>query len=169
MQYFNSRMQEYIEEYRRKVEDGELAPMDIAEWIIAEKGYEPTPQETLILCAREVSRAMRTQFYTDPDGNRVRRKYAVRRLVTQADGSQKMMPFWCDIDIATPQFMLESFRQQREQVADYLWRMKQNAESYNKFYNKSRPVQIEMNFAEDMKLRGFSGDYPPDPDDDEPI
>ena len=106
MQYFNSRMQEYVEEYRRKIGDGELEPIDIAEWIISEKGYEPTMQEKVILCAREVSRAMRTQFMTDPDGNRVRRKYAVRRLVTQADGSQKMMPFWCDIDIATPQFMV---------------------------------------------------------------
>lgn len=161
---YNKQLQILIEEYRRDVGDGALQIPEIAAWMIREGKWKPSMQEAMALLSRDLSDAMRTQYATDPDGRRVRRKHAVRMKDTSADGSKKQLVFWYDIDLAPPDFMQRSVQQRREGIADDCWQLKQDVDSYNKFYNKAKSIQLLLDFTEDMEEREQSEDYQP-PDD----
>lgn len=108
---------------------------------------------------------MRTDYLTDAKGRRVRRNHALKRNIIQPDGTYKQMNFWQEIDIAQPQFMQASFAQRRASVADKLFQLKQDSDSYNENWNKAKPIQISFVFDEDMEERENSGEYPEDDGD----
>ena len=76
------------------------------------------------------------------------------------------MTFWWDIDLAPPHFMRDSFQQRRLSIADDCWQLKQDLDSYNKFYNKATLLQAEFDFREDMADREASGYQPPPVEED---
>jgi hypothetical protein len=159
-------LQELIEVYRREVADGPLSLSAIAIWILQKGSFRPSKEETIKLLVRHLSDAMRTQYTTDPDGRRVRRKHAVKYKETGPDGKKQQEVIWFDIEIAPPHFMHESLQQRRGGIADVCWQLKQDLDSYNKYHNKGEPIQILLNFSEDMEEREASGYLAP-PDDPE--
>ncbi len=158
---YNKQIQTHIEEYRRTVNNGPVTSREIALWLIRESKWEPSLDEAADILTRDVSDALRTQFTTDADGRRVRRKHAVRYKETLTDGTKQQLTLWYDIEIAPPHFMLQSFQQRREGIAGDCWQLKQDVDSYNKFHNNAAPIQMLLDFTEDMEERGLSGDYPP--------
>jgi len=80
----------------------------------------------------------------DPDGRKVRQKHAVRRNIENSSGGVMLQTFWQDMELATPQFMYESFQQRRGTLADGTWQLDQDVTSYNKFHNKGAPLQINI-------------------------
>ena len=56
---------------------------------------------------------MRGQTAIDADGRKVRKKHAVRRKIENSKGGITTQTFWHDMDLASPQFMFESFQQRR--------------------------------------------------------
>jgi hypothetical protein len=149
---FENQLLKLIDEYR-DINSGEKTAREIAAWLLTEKKLAPTKQEAIDILTRHVSRAMRGQHFTDPDGRKVRQKHAVRRKIQNYDGSQTMLTFWQDIDLATPQFMYESFQQRRGTLADGAWQLDQDNACYNKFYNKGAPLQIMLDFRDDVEER----------------
>lgn len=160
---YNKQIQALVEEFRRDVKDGPLTSREIAAWMLREGKCAPTIEEALDILTRHVSHAMRTQFTTDPDGRRVRRKHAVRYLEAKPDGTPVQTAFWYDMDIAPPQFMLESFQQRRAGAADICWQIKQDLDSYNKFQNNGAPLQISFDFRDDNEERELSARDPNPP------
>jgi hypothetical protein len=142
----------FIDEYR-EINDGEKTAREIAAWLLHEKKCQPTPQEAIDILTRHVSRAMRGQFSIDPDGRKVRQKHAVRRNIENSGGGVMLQTFWQDMELATPQFMYESFQQRRGTLADGAWQLDQDVTSYNKFHNKGAPLQIMLDFRDDVEER----------------
>ncbi len=168
MNNYNRRIQEYIEEYRRTVKDGRLTAREIAVWLLRTRKCKPSIGQAVAVLSKDVAQALRTQYTTDPDGRRVRRKYAVRYKETLADGGKRQMTFWYDRDIAPPQFMYESFQQMRAGLANGCWQLKKNVDSYNKFLNKTAPIQVVFDFREDNAEREAAGDYGSGEDEETP-
>jgi hypothetical protein len=150
---YHQQLQAYIEEYRRKVNGGPVQVADIAAWLIREGRWAPSPQAALGLLARDLSEAMRTQYATDPAGRRVRRKHAVRLNDAGPDGGKRQLVLWADIELASPQFMQQSVQQRRESIADDCWQLKQDVDSYNQFHNPAEPLQVPLDFTEDVEER----------------
>jgi hypothetical protein len=121
--------------------------------VASRKKCEPTKQEAIDILTRHVSRAMRGQFTIDPDGRKVRQKHAVRRNIENSGGGVMLQTFWQDMDLASPQFMYESFQQRRGTLADGAWQLDQDVTSYNKFHNKGAPLQIMLDFRDDVEER----------------
>jgi hypothetical protein len=149
---FEKQLLKFIDEYKQ-INTGEKTAREIAAWLLAENKCKPTQQEEIDILTRHVSRAMRAQFTIDPDGRKVRQKHAVRRKIQDSDGSFKQQTFWQDMDLASPQFMFESFQQRRGTLADGAWQLDQDLASYNKFYNKGVPLQIMLDFRDDVEER----------------
>lgn len=149
---FEKQLLKFIDEYT-SINDGEKTAREIAAWLLAEKKCKPTKQEEIDILTRHVSRAMRGQFTIDPDGRKVRQKHAVRRQIQDSDGSFKQQTFWQNMDLASPQFMFESFQQRRGTLADGSWQLDQDVTSYNKFHNKGAPLQIMLDFRDDVEER----------------
>jgi hypothetical protein len=150
---YHQQLQAYIEEYRRRVNDGPLQVADVAAWLIREGRWAPSPQAALGLLARDLSEALRTQYTTDAAGRRVRRKHAVRLKDTLPDGSKAQLVLWVDIEGASPQFMAQSIQQRREAIADDCWQLKQDLDSYNQYHNPAEPLQVLLDFSEDVEER----------------
>ena len=150
---YHQQLQAYIEEYRRRVKDGPLQVVDIAAWLIREGRWAPSPQAAIGLLARDLSEAMRTQYTTDAAGRRVRRKHAVRLKDTGPDGRKQQLVLWVDIDLASRDFMRQSVQQRREAIADDCWQLKQDLDSYNQFHNPAEPLQVLLDFTEDVEER----------------
>ena len=150
---YHQQLQAYIEEYRRKVHDGPVQVADIAAWLIRDGRWAPSPQAALGLLARDLSEAMRTQYATDPAGRWVRRKHAVRLKDTDSDGAKRQLVLWADIELADPQFMQQSIQQRRDSIADDCWQLKQDLDSYNQFHNPAEPLQVLLDFTEDVEER----------------
>ncbi len=149
---FEKQLLKFIDEYK-DINDGEKTAREIAAWLLHEKKCEPTKQEAIDILTRHVSRAMRGQFTIDPDGRKVRQKHAVRRNIENSGGGVMLQTFWHDIDLASPQFMYESFQQRRGSLADGAWQLDQDVTSYNKFHNKGAPLQIMLDFRDDVEER----------------
>jgi hypothetical protein len=96
---------------------------------------------------------MRTQYTTDAAGRRVRRKHAVRLKDTRPDGSKQQLVLWVDIELASPQFMQQSIQQRRQAIADDCWQLKQDLDSYNQYHNPAEPLQVLLDFTEDIEER----------------
>ncbi|HEY8901166.1 MAG TPA: hypothetical protein VIM61_12210 [Chthoniobacterales bacterium] len=150
---YNKRILEMIEAYRREVADGALNPREIAAYLIRAGKWEPSLKEAMSILSEDISDAMRTQYAIDSKGRRVRRKHSVRHVSKDANGNSKQMVLWYDIEIAPPQFMFESFQQRRGSIADDCWQLKQDVDSYNENYNKAAPIQIMLDFTDDMADR----------------
>ena len=150
---YHQQLQAYIEEYRRRVCAGPVQVADIAAWLIGEGRWAPSPQAALGLLARDLSEALRTQYTTDAAGRRVRRKHALRLKDTGPDGRKQQLVLWADIELASPQFMQQSIQQRRESIADDCWQLKQDLDSYNQYYNPAEPLQVLLDFTEDVEER----------------
>ena len=102
------------------------------------------PRATLInQCADELSKAMREEYFTDPQGRRVRAKVARR----PQDGKQTSL--WSDMRIATRDHMETAFQQRRQQIVGDCHQLKNDVDSYNDNINPSDPIQMIFDFRDD--------------------
>jgi len=161
---YNKQLQGQIDEFRRSVKDGALNPYEIADWLI-KRGWKAPQRDELSRMAGDITQAMRTQTTIDASGRKVRRKHVVRYKETKANGEKIQLFLWYDMEIAPPPFMFDSFQQRRGHIVDACWQLKQDSDSYNEFYNKSVPIQVLMDFREDMEERAMSKNYPTSEDD----
>jgi len=125
----------------------------VAAWLIRDGGWAPSPQAAIGLLARDLSEALRTQYTTDAAGRRVRRKHAVRLSDLRPDGTRQQLVLWADIALASPQFMQQSIQQRREAIADDCWQLTQDLDSYNQYHNPAEPLQVLLDFTEDVEER----------------
>lgn len=149
---YNEALQEIVEKYR---EAGESWPTDrrtIAAWAYHNGLWEPSRKSAVAQLASDLGRAMRDEYFTDPQGRRVRRKHA-RRIVEQLfDGEYKQITIWDDITTATPEHMHMSLQQRRRMILGDCHQLKTDAESYNHNYNPApeQPIQLSWDFTFDL-------------------
>lgn len=111
------------------------------------------PQHSLLVgqCAEELSRAMREEYFIDPQGRSVRAKHAVR---TKKDGHQ--VSLWGDWRTAPREFMQAAFAQRRQQIVGDCHRLKIDVDSYNENRSPEQPIQMVFDFSDDLaELKAF--------------
>ncbi len=120
-------------------------------------------EESVNILARHVSDALH-EYIVAPNGRRVRQNHAVRYKETMPDGTKRRLVLWHQMGFAPPNFMYESFQQRRIGVVNELWQLKQDADYYNEYVNKTAAIQVVFDFREDMEERamgdgdGYFGD-----------
>jgi hypothetical protein len=104
-------------------------------------------QSALIRQFTEIlGRALREEYFTDPQGRRVRSKHVI---VEEKNGEQTSL--WGDIRTADPKHMALSFQQRRRQIVGDCCQLKIDVDSYNENYNKAEPIQMSFNFSNDLE------------------
>ncbi|MEJ7637436.1 MAG: hypothetical protein WKF75_05440 [Singulisphaera sp.] len=123
--------------------------------------------------ARSLSRAMREECYTDPQGRRVRTKHAARRVEDDLSDDQEESPptqksLWHDIRTDEAKHIIESLQQRRMQIVGDCKQLKTDADSFNDNHPSGEKVQMVFNFEDDLAEMDQPTDYmPPEPDSDE--
>lgn len=71
--------QEIVAKYRAAGQPWPTDSKTIASWAIRHQHWEMPRRSAIDVCARELSEAMREEFYDDPQGRRVRKKHCLRK------------------------------------------------------------------------------------------
>lgn len=157
---YTDALQQIVQKYR---DAGQTWPTDkrtIAAWAYAEGLWKPARKSVIDELAKDLGRAMREEYITDPQGRSVRRKHARRVEVESPDGEIKQMTLWDDITTATPEHMQFSFQQRRQIVLSDCSQLKSDVDSYNQNWNNGEPLQFSFDFTEDLEEMGMPTDYP---------
>ena len=127
-------------------EHGRVSATELAAHAIRTGLWQPQPSDMIKQCARLFARAMRQEYFVDPQGRKVRAKHAA--MLRGDDGEQTAL--WDDLRTATRQHMHVSFQQKREQILGECQQLKLAVDSYNDNQNDGEAIQLYFNFTEDL-------------------
>ena len=145
MATYTKQMQQLVAQYRLSGEPWPAASRTIADWAIG-RGLWELPESALrTRCAEDISRAMREEYMTDPQGRRVR----VKHPATVTVGGEQMV-LWDDIRTASRRHMRISFQQRRRQIVDDCKQLKMDVDSYNDRNPDETPIQMVFDFTMDL-------------------
>jgi hypothetical protein len=119
---------------------------EVCDWAV-KKGLLETPDvDPMDVLASSIQKALREDYRTDEFGRRYRANHAVR--VTKA-GVQHTL--WALLDYAPRDFMEKAFAQRRKQIVDDCFQLKTDVDVYNHKNASAQPLQMELNFTEDVE------------------
>ena len=149
-------LQGIVVQYRETGQEWPATAKMIAGWALTNGLYQPSRKSVMDLLARDLSRAMREEYITDPQGRQVRRLHPRRVL-----GEMQQPTFeWDDITTAPPDHMHMSFQQRRQMILGDCSQLKTDVDSYNENYNSGAPIPMSYDFSEDLEEMQFSDIYP---------
>lgn len=137
------------------------APMKkVARWAIGQGlavKRVPTMEE---LFARDLSKAARKEYITDPQQRRVRRFHAFRKDVEIGE-EHVQYTLWTDITTAAPEDMQLALQQRRMCIVGDCKQLKTDTDSYNENNPHGAEIQMSMNFEHDVADASHSTEYNP--------
>ena len=152
-------LQKLVARYRAEGNPWPADNRSLAAWMIAHRHWEPELKSSVDLLAPQISRALREEYVTDPQGRRIRRNHAIREVKEMADGRHEQMTFWVSLDTATPEQMQTAFQQRRHQILGDCRQLKTDVDSYNDNNQDGAMVQMVFDFTEDLEELEMSDEY----------
>ncbi len=137
--------------YEKTHEHLPTSARDAVEWGV-KQGLVALPEiDPMDTLADQMSRALRGEYRTDDKGRRYRINHAVR---VSRSGVQQT--FWAIMGFASREYMEKAFIQRREQVVGDCLQLKTDVDVYNDLNENAEPIQMILNFTEDVEERQFS-------------
>lgn len=132
---------EIIRRFREEHENNPATSLQMADWAIAHKIHLPQQMDYRKQLARELAETMREEYFTDPQGRRVRAKHVAEDLWVD------MRDKGADAD----KLKVISFQNRRQQVVGDCRQLKTDVDSFNDNYNKyEEPFQLILDFTDDI-------------------
>lgn len=139
-----------VERYRAAGNAWPSTAKMIAAWAIKERLWDQPRDSPVNQCAREIADAMREDYFTDPQGRRVRRKHALIKSCELQAGRFEQLVFWVDMHDATTEQMQAAFQHRRHGVLDDCHQLKTDVDCFNANFNRGQQIQIPFNFETDL-------------------
>jgi hypothetical protein len=143
---------EYLQNLWKRYEKENLyeptGTREVAEWAVREGLIRPPTVDPLDVLAGQFSRALREEYATDAHGSRYRVNHAVR---ISKNGVQHT--FWGIMGFANHSHMERAFAQRREQVIGDCLQLKIDVDVYNEKNPAQEPIQLILDFTEDVAER----------------
>jgi hypothetical protein len=143
---YHEQLQEMVNDYRKSEEPWPTTARMVASWALRTGRWKPQPASLLNQCADQISRAMRDEYITDPQGRRVRAKHAA--TLTE-EGEQQTM--WDDIRTAPHHHMELAFQQRRRGIVSDGHQLKKDVDSYNQNNTNGGAFQLSLDFTYDVQ------------------
>ncbi len=152
---YTESLQEMVSRYRKSGQKWPATSRDIARWSYRNKLWEPQEKNIVGQLARDLSRAMREECYTDPQGRRVRTKHAARRVEDAlSDDAQDAVPtqkmLWHDIRTDDGDHIIMALQQRRMQIVGDCSHLKVDGDSFNDNHSSGKKIQRIFNLEDDM-------------------
>lgn len=134
-----------------------------ADWALATNRYQRLPMSIKQQCMVDMRRALQQATYTDPQGNKVRSKHAVKGWLGQ------QLTFWIDPRTAKPDVMMEAFKQTYNGIGNDVKRHAIEKQSYdlNNLYGATLPL-FDYDFNALADVARASGEYDDSYDENKP-
>ena len=144
--------QDILNDYLQETGKVEIDMKEVAEWAIQQDRWEkPFHHNAIKQCAYALAQAARDEYYTDPQGRRVRTKHAARHETGW---------LWADIKTAPPNHMRMSLQQRRHCIVGDCKQLKTDLESYNDNNLHGAEIQMSFDFREDLHELSMPIKYP---------
>jgi hypothetical protein len=163
---YTQHLQEFIRQFREEVGDRPVTVREVAAWAIHHHLWQPPMRSAVDQLAKELSRAARCDYFTDPSGRRVRRMHARKMDVQLPSGEWIQETFWDDITTALPEHLHKAFQQRRRIILSDCHQLKTDVDSYNENWNPGNPIQMSWDFEDDLAEIDLPTDYPESSGDD---
>jgi len=166
-QSYADQMQRLVAEYRDAGEPWPATSKDIARWLIREGKWNRSERTMVDLCARDVSRCMREEFHTDPQGRRVRTKHAAKFPAPGTEDGQTTL--WDDLRTAPREFMDRAFKGRRNQIVGDCVQLNTDVKSYNENVSPKNPILMLWDLTDDVEESEQVSTLPKRPRATEPV
>jgi hypothetical protein len=143
--------QDIVNKYVKATNKDEWDLMEVARWAIKQNLWESSPANALKQCAHDLARALRNEYFTDPQRRRVRKKHAFKTLQGW---------LWSDIELIKPERMHLSLQQRRGYIVGDCKQLKTDLDSYNDNNPHGAQIQMSFNFTEDLHELAMPSTYP---------
>jgi hypothetical protein len=164
---------EYVMEqyYKAHPEEDSTEPIPdlIAEWAYKKGIWKRPPVDPVVALSRDISRYLRNEYVTDPQGRTVRKNHAVFIEVHTPSGPKKRS-IWKELFHAPVEHMKASFQLRRRAAFRDVQQLHFDFESYQE--NNVLGAQLEpmdFDFNKDIEESNLPTTYPAGDDDDEEI
>ena len=145
----NERFQTLFKQYEKEKNHEPTGLREVIEWAVKEGKLELPDVDPYDVLTRQMGSALREQYEIDhATGRRYRVNHAVKMT---KDGAQNT--FWGIMGFAPRNHMQMAFTQRREQVIGDLAQLNTDVVVYNSKNPKEEPIQIVMDFTEDVAER----------------
>ena len=166
---YNKALQDIVAKYRESGQKWPATTQAVARWGWRNKLWAPQEKDIVGQLASDLGRAMRSEYYTDPQGRRVRTKHAARRVEDDLSdesqdslATQKML--WHDIRTDNPDYIIKALQQRRMQIVGDCKHLKTDGDSFNDNHPSGKRIQLIFNFEDDLADLDQSTEYiPPKP------
>ena len=145
---YREQLQKIAEDYRAAGMPWPARSNEIAAWAIDNNLWQAHRSTLISRCAEEISDALREEYYTDPQGRRVRTKHVAR---IEVDGKQ--LPLWDDIRSGNRDHFLISVQNRRQQIVGDCLQLKTDVDSFNENNNPGAAIQLILDFSDDVVER----------------
>ena len=149
---YNEQMQMDVKEYRTSGQPWPATAATIARWMIKTGRWKQHGAALVRLCARDIAKAMRDEYYTDPQGRRVRLNHAARMKGRGADETGML---WDDIRTAPRKFMEIAFGQRRLQIVGDCKQLSTDVDSYNENGPKGPELRMLWDFTDEIQVHRY--------------
>ena len=143
-------LQDMVADYRSRGEPWPATAKDIAAWAIREGLWKPAAKNLILLCAGEIAAAMRQEYFTDPQGRRVRKKHAYPDMQALPDGNHEQLFLWIDVTDAPHEEVEMAFQYGRKLIVGDCKQLKTDIDSYNENNTHGKYIEVSFNFVEDL-------------------
>lgn len=145
---YNESMQALFRQYR--AEEGIKGPTTlegVGTWALRKGIWAPHPRDILRQFTADMGKALREEFYTDPQGRRVRTKHPIR---LEKKEKAEQLVLWNDIRTMSRNHMETSAQQRRHGIVADCNHLKTDVESFNDNRSPDNPIQISFDFRADL-------------------
>lgn len=146
MATYTRQLQKIVDAYLRDANPWPATTHEIASWAVRKRLWQPQASAVIDQCANQLSRAMREEHITDPQGRAIRAKHVARKV---RNGQQ--VALWADIRTADRQHMEIAFQQRRQQIVGDCRQLKTDMDSYNENWSSGEPIQMSFDFTLDLE------------------
>jgi hypothetical protein len=159
---YTSACAEIVAAYREAGEPWPAESKSIAIWAINSGLWKPHRGRMIAQCANDLSRAMREEYYTDPQGRQVRVKHAARYRGKPEHGEPShQKTLWDDIRTADYEHMARAFALRRCQIVGECKQLKIDIDSYNDNNKEGKAIQTIFDFRDDIADAQQPSEYRP--------
>ena len=150
---YTKQLQRIVKEYQQSGQAWPASSAEIARWAIKNNKYDLRTPTIERIIRRDLSQAMREEYITDSKGRRVRAKHPAK---VYRNGEPIML--WDDIRTATRGHMEMAFMHRRNHIVGECHQVKSDVDSYNDSHPKEIPIQMVLDFTQDVEeLEFFDG------------
>lgn len=147
MANYKEQLREIWKQYREEVSTDPVDLKEVASWARSKGLWAPRPIDLTASLAKDLADSLREVKRVDKAG----REYRANIPVREKNENGAPLFVWGDIDDSPRDHVEKSIQQERRSIQSDCYALLMKAEHYNEAHPHEEPIQIVLNFEDDVE------------------